>query len=249
MRRKIIAGNWKMYGNLAMAQDLIAHIVMHRAAGMHVIICPPAALIPMLECDIQDRLGLGAQDCHMEDEGAFTGNLSAQLLASLGATHVIVGHSERRQYQHESNQDVCKKAQAALRHQLIPILCIGETEAEYDRGQTEATITTQLEESLPKKLPPERFILAYEPVWAIGTGKVPTPEEITAIHETIHHWLAKNRPQAGTIPVLYGGSVKPDNAREIMQLPGVDGVLVGGASLEAGSFTAIMEAGEEAAKA
>lgn len=205
------------------------------------IICPPAPLIPLLKTELADLpIQLGGQDCSEHKHGAYTGETSADLLYSLGAEFVIVGHSERRQYHDETNEIVRAKASQAIASGLTPIICVGETAEQRDNGETEAVLREQVKNSIPQE---GNFLLAYEPVWAIGSGNVPTLAEIKNAHETIISATTKQTGLAlADISVLYGGSVKPENAAEIMKIAGVSGVLVGGASLKAEEFFKIAAA-------
>ncbi|MDE3060537.1 MAG: triose-phosphate isomerase [Pseudomonadota bacterium] len=244
---KIVAGNWKMHGDAAMAHALVEAVADQagRAPGVEVILCPPATLLAQVSTWlIGSAVKLGGQDCHAEAQGAFTGDISAVMLRESGCAYVIVGHSERRQYHRETNEDVRKKSARAIATGLIPIICIGETLSEREAGQAETVVERQLRDSIPDEVAEGRFLLAYEPVWAIGTGKVPTPEDICRMHGHILSVAADRTGLASPgISVLYGGSVKADNAREIMAIQGVSGVLVGGASLKAEEFCKIMASG------
>jgi triosephosphate isomerase len=234
---QMIAGNWKMNGDLA---GIPAYSEALRAATPHatLIICPPFPLLPgfaaaLAGCNIQ----LGAQDCHANAAGAHTGDVSAVLLKEIGATHVILGHSERRADHGESNAAVNGKVKAACAAGLIPIVCVGETEQERDAGEAEDVVRTQLTHSLPEGF---TGLIAYEPVWAIGTGRTPSEADVTAMHAAIRAALVAQFPATGgTTPILYGGSVKPGNAASLLALPEVGGALVGGASLKASDFLAI----------
>jgi len=238
--RRIIIGNWKLNGSLA---DVAAYAAALQAAPTHADlgVCPP---FPMLERFAAALAGtgiaLGAQDCHARPSGAHTGDVSAILIKETGATHVILGHSERRSDHGETNADVAAKVSAALAAGLIPIVCVGETEAQRDAGEAEDLVRTQLRHSLPENF---AGLIAYEPVWAIGTGRTPTEKEVTAMHAAIRAALVAQFPASGaTFPILYGGSVKPGNAAGLLALPEVGGALVGGASLVAADFLAIAAA-------
>ena len=239
MRRKIAAGNWKMNGTGA---DLAAVAAIAAAASgrrVECLLCLPATLIARAA-----PLGLpvGGQDCHAQPKGAFTGDISAPMLAEAGARFVIVGHSERRQHHGETDAQVAAKAQAAWAAGLTAILCIGETEAQYRAGETLAVLAAQIAGSLPAGAVPANTVIAYEPVWAIGTGLTPTTDEIAATHAFIRGRL----PDAG-FSILYGGSVAPGNAAAIFALADVDGGLVGGASLKPDTFVPILDALEATA--
>ncbi|MCS6986518.1 MAG: triose-phosphate isomerase [Sphingomonadaceae bacterium] len=230
---QLIAGNWKMNGlkrHLAELEALLAA----PAPPARLVVCPPATLLAAFaERAAGSAVAIGAQDCHPEPAGAFTGDLSAEMLADAGARYVIVGHSERRMGHHETDALVQAKARAAQRAGLAPIVCVGESLAEREAGRTLAVVLAQLAASLPADGP---RIVAYEPVWAIGSGRTPSPAEIEEVHAAI---VARVGPH---VPVLYGGSVNPRNAGPILALPSVGGALVGGASLEARSFLAVAAA-------
>ncbi|MBV9418547.1 MAG: triose-phosphate isomerase [Alphaproteobacteria bacterium] len=236
--RQLIAGNWKMNGTGASLAELeaLAEDLTAKPAGCDVLICPPATLIARAVWQAKNRVPIGGQDCHAQASGAFTGDVSAEMLRDAGATHVIVGHSERRQYHGETDAIVAAKAKAAWRAGLVAIICIGETEAQRDGGQAYDVCKTQLAGSVPPGAKLENTVIAYEPVWAIGTGKTPTTPDIAQMHTHIRKCLgAQNR-------ILYGGSVKASNALEILGLPDVGGALVGGASLKAADFLTIVRA-------
>ncbi|WP_448586564.1 triose-phosphate isomerase [Thermaurantiacus sp.] len=228
---QLIAGNWKMNGLLASIAELEALIASGPHPSAALLLCPPATLLASFAARARGtHVAIGAQDCHPEPCGAFTGDLSAPMLADAGATHVIVGHSERRIGHGETDALVRRKAEAALAAGLVPIVCIGETLEDREAGQTLAVLARQLQGSLPSS---GAAIVAYEPVWAIGTGRTPNPDAIAAAHAAIADHLP------GDTPILYGGSVSPANAPAILATPGVGGALVGGASLRAHDFLAI----------
>ena len=208
-----------------------------------VMICPPATLLYVATTLSEDTpLLVGAQDCHSERSGAHTGDVSAEMIADCFAEFCIVGHSERRQNHGESDFDVAAKASACWRADLTAIVCIGETEAQYDNGEAEIVLATQLARSVPDGATDDNTIIAYEPVWAIGTGKTPSPDDVRTIHAFIRNTLVERFGGYGErMAILYGGSVKPDNASELMAVANVDGALVGGASLKATDFLAICE--------
>ncbi|MEI9993387.1 MAG: triose-phosphate isomerase [Rhizomicrobium sp.] len=236
---QLIAGNWKMNGTAASLAELEALAVALKAtpAPCDVLICPPATLVARAAAAASgSAVAIGGQDCHAEAAGAFTGDISAEMLRDAGATAVIVGHSERRQYHGESDAAVAAKARAAWRAGLVAIICIGETEAERDAGRAYDVCKTQLAGSVPPGATSSNTAVAYEPVWAIGTGKTPTTPEIAQMHAHIRACLGL------PLRILYGGSVKPGNAKEILALPDVGGALVGGASLKAADFLTIVEA-------
>ncbi|MDR2686023.1 MAG: triose-phosphate isomerase [Rickettsiales bacterium] len=231
---KIIAGNWKMNGNKAMLWEMITAIGEIETENK-VIICPPSTLIDeatSVDANMNDiDFSIGAQDCSAHDSGAFTGEISAAMLDEVGAKYVIVGHSERRQYHGETSEVVHAKANAALKNGLTPIICVGETLADKQAGKTNEVLGAQLAGSIPAE---GEIIVAYEPVWAIGTGLTATADEIKATHKFIADAIK------GRSPILYGGSVKPGNAAEIMNTENVGGVLVGGAALKKEDFLPII---------
>jgi len=210
-------------------------------AAVDLLVCPPATLIAEFARTARgSAVRIGAQDCHAEPSGAFTGDLSAEMLADGGAVAVIVGHSERRAHHQEADAQVRAKALAARRAGLLAIVCVGETRAEREAGRAQAVVGTQLDGSLPDGATPENLVIAYEPVWAIGTGLTPTPADVGEMHAFIRGRLGSRFGAAGPgIRILYGGSVKPSNAKELMTVADVDGALVGGASLKAEEFLAI----------
>jgi len=236
--RQLIAGNWKMNGTGASLAELSA-IREAKPANADILICPPATLIARAVWTAKGDVPIGGQDCHAQASGAFTGEVSAEMLKDAGAVAVIVGHSERRQYCGERDADVAAKAQAAWRAGLLAIICIGETEAERLGGEALDVVARQIAGSVPDGAVAANTTLAYEPVWAIGTGRTPTNAEIAQMHGHIRAELAKRFNDAAAMRILYGGSVKPGNAREILALGDVDGALVGGASLKASDFLAI----------
>jgi triosephosphate isomerase (TIM) len=239
-RRRLIAGNWKMNGltaeGLALARGL-AERARASSFSAELLICPPATLIAPLGTAIAGGpVALGGQDCHPEPSGAHTGDISAEMLADLGCRYVIVGHSERRADHGESDAMVRRKAEAALRAGLLPIICVGESETERMRGEQEAIVGRQLSGSVPDAAGPQNAVIAYEPVWAIGTGRTATPQDVAAMHAHIRRALGK---KGAGMRILYGGSVKASNAAELLALEDVDGALVGGASLKLEEFWAI----------
>jgi triosephosphate isomerase len=245
-RRPLVAGNWKMNGLKASAAELGKVIQGSGDLGTRVdlMICPPATLIMSFAAAAAgSKLRIGGQDCHAEPSGAFTGDIAAEMLADLGASAVIVGHSERRTLHKETDAEVRAKALAAWRAGLTAIVCIGETRAEREAGQTLDVLGRQLAGSLPGGADAENLVVAYEPVWAIGTGLTPTSGDVAQAHEFIRGRIAERHGPAGrAVRILYGGSVKPANARELMTVANVDGALVGGASLKAEDFLGIAAA-------
>jgi triosephosphate isomerase (TIM) len=236
-RRPLVAGNWKMNGLAASIAEL-DKIVAGAAAisSADLMVCPPATLVASFAARAKGKaVAIGGQDCHAEANGAFTGDVSAEMLRDAGATAVIVGHSERRSYHRETDADVRGKAQAAWRAGLLAIVCVGETKEERVAGRTLDVVGRQLAGSLPDGAQPDNLVIAYEPVWAIGTGLTPTVGDVADVHRFIRERLGANTG----VRVLYGGSVKPSNAKELMSVANVDGALVGGASLKADEFLAI----------
>lgn len=244
--RPLVAGNWKMNGlreSLREAQALAERLESGPDIAADAMICPPATLIAEFAGMLADTpIAVGGQDCHAEISGAHTGDLSAEMLADAGASAVIVGHSERRADHGESDEIVLAKAQAAHRAGLTAIVCVGETEDERKAGETLAVVGRQIAGSVPAGARAENTVIAYEPVWAIGTGLTPTVEDVEEVHAFIRSELEKiaAKGAAGSMRILYGGSVKPDNASELMAAANVDGALVGGASLKADDFYAIL---------
>jgi triosephosphate isomerase len=242
MRRKLIAGNWKMFKTAAEAVALVEEIRKGvSGAPSDALVAPPyTALGAAVAAAKGSPVAVAAQNMHYEKEGAFTGEVSAPMLVDTGVTHVILGHSERRQYFAETDDGVAKKTGVALASGLTPISCVGETLAEREAGRTIEVVGRQLDAILDAVTADEakRVVIAYEPVWAIGTGKVATPEQAQEVHAFIRSRIAAKHGQAvaDVLRILYGGSVKPDNVKGLMALPDVDGALVGGASLKADSF-------------
>jgi len=240
--RKLVAGNWKMNGSLeALAElDAIADAGARHPA-LDIAICPPFTLIAPAAARRPD-LPIGAQDCHAVASGAHTGCVSAGMIVEAGGRLTIVGHSERRADQHETDAEVKAKATAAIAAGLVAIVCVGETEAERDAGDAVAVVTRQLQGSLPAGGIGDTLVVAYEPVWAIGTGRTPSLADVAAMHGAIRAELRRLLGEEGArVRILYGGSVKPGNARELMAIADVDGALVGGASLKAADFVPIIE--------
>jgi triosephosphate isomerase len=246
MRRKLAAGNWKMNGTAANLGELDALVAAHPRPSVDIVLCPPATLLSRMAAHA-GHIGLGGQDCHADASGAHTGDISVAMLADAGASHVIVGHSERRADHGETDAAVRAKAEAILAGGLTAIVCIGETLAEREAGRTLDVVGTQLAGSVPGNATGATTVIAYEPVWAIGTGKVATPAEIAEVHAFIRAELARRFGTEGNaFRILYGGSVKASNAAEIFAVRDVDGALVGGASLKAADFSPIVAALESA---
>jgi triosephosphate isomerase len=242
--RRFIVGNWKMNGLTADLAEIEKVAWDIGELGADVAICPPVTLLQAaVRTTAGSRLLLGAQDCSAEVGGAYTGDISATMIADCRARVVILGHSERRQHHGETDAVVRRKAEIALSTGLIPVICVGETEEEHLRKETLAVLKTQLDDCLPDDLQEAGLVVAYEPVWSIGTGRVPDQSEIVAVHARIRSSLVDAYGSIGAeLRILYGGSVKPENSAEILSLENVDGVLVGGASLRAESFLRICEA-------
>ncbi len=241
-RRPLVAGNWKMNGLRSSAAEFTRIVEgAQKLTAVDLMICPPATLLVLLAAAAKGTSVLiGAQDCHAEPSGPFTGDLSAEMLKDAGASAVIVGHSERRSYHKETDADVRAKALAARRAGLCAIVCVGETRAEREDGRALAVVGTQLDGSVPDGTTVENLVVAYEPVWAIGSGLTPTPTDVADMHAFIRQRLGSRLGEEGKgIRILYGGSVKPSNAKELLHVANVDGALVGGASLKADEFLAI----------
>jgi len=255
MRPLTIIGNWKMNGNLASNQQLLEKLLGEGAATFEAIshrlpirvgVCVPYLYLAQAQSLIaSSKLALGAQDVSDHPNGAYTGDVSATMLQEFACQYVIVGHSERRQYHQESDALVARKAKATLQAKMTPIICVGETEAEYDAGKTLSVVRRQLQaviDLLQGQI--ASCIIAYEPVWAIGTGKVPTPQGAQDVHRELRLQLATFDAEAASkVAILYGGSLKADNAKDLLAMPDIDGGLVGGASLDAQEFLAICQAG------
>ncbi|UZD92254.1 triose-phosphate isomerase [Cognatishimia activa] len=248
MRRKLAAGNWKMNGTAAQLAELTAMTEVANTEQTDVLICTPATLVNRAaDTASGSAVAIGGQDCHANASGAHTGDISAAMLADAGASHVITGHSERRVDHAETDAVIAAKSEAAYANDLIAVICIGESLQERESGQTLDVVGTQLQGSTPDAATGANTVIAYEPVWAIGTGKVPTLDQIAEVHDFIRAKLVERFGAEGeAIRVLYGGSVKPSNASEIFAVSNVDGALVGGASLKASDFNAIISALDEA---
>lgn len=242
----VIAGNWKMHHGPAATRAFFEALSLDAVPEAHeILIFPPAVSLAAAVAAKAPRVSIGIQNIHWEDEGAFTGETSAVMARAAGAVFALVGHSERRHVFGESDEDVRRKVEAALRHALVPVVCVGETLEDRRAGQVDAVISRQLGAVLPTLAHAgARFLIAYEPVWAIGTGETATPEDASSAHATLRACLEDGVGVGGapSVPILYGGSVKPANAAELLGAPDVDGVLVGGASLDARSFAAIAAA-------
>ncbi len=251
MRKKLIAGNWKMNGSLAANQALLSGLKTGLAAALNaeradVLVCPPTVYLSQVRAELAGvAIQLGAQDVSVHANGAFTGEVSAQMLQDLGAAYVIIGHSERRAYHAESNELVAQKVLQVLHAGMRPILCVGETLEQRESAATELVVAEQLQAVLDLLQPENlsRLVVAYEPVWAIGTGKTATPEMAQQVHAVLRQQLQKFAGEAAQqVQILYGGSMKPDNAAELLAMPDIDGGLIGGAALKAADFLAIVAA-------
>lgn len=248
--RKLAAGNWKMNGTRAALAELEKMTAAHPGAAVDILICPPFQLLTQAaEIASGSPVAIGAQDCHTEASGAHTGDISAAMVADTGATAVILGHSERRADHDETSALVCEKARAALGAGLTAVICLGETEAQRDAGDTLDIIADQLANSVPDSATAANTVIAYEPVWAIGTGRTPTTAQIGEVHDVLRTSLIRRFGEAegAAIRLLYGGSVKAGNAAEIFAIGNVDGALVGGASLKTDDFSPIVTALEATA--
>lgn len=243
MTRTLIAGNWKMNGLKAALSEVeaVKNGVGEGVEGVDTLLCLPATLIAAAaEKAAGSALSIGGETCHIAESGAHTGDISAEMLADAGATYVIVGHSERRADHHESDLTVQSQARAAARAGIVPIICIGETLEEREAGQTVSRMTSQLDGSVPSDANPAKLVIAYEPIWAIGTGKVASTDQIGEVHGAIRAWLVEKFGSEGEqVSILYGGSMKPGNAAEILAVEHVNGGLIGGASLKAADFLSI----------
>lgn len=245
--RPLVAGNWKMNGtgeSLTELRAIAAGVSSDLGLLFEALICVPATLLSRAADSLDgEKLHLGGEDCHVADSGAHTGDISAPMLKEAGADYVIVGHSERRTDHHETDDLVREKAEAAWRAGLVAVICVGETLAERESGKTLDVVGKQLLGSVPEGATPENTVIAYEPVWAIGTGKTPTADDVAEVHGFIRSELTKRFAKSGAkMRLLYGGSVKPTNAVELLGVDNVDGALVGGASLKASDFLAICDA-------
>jgi len=245
-RKKIIAGNWKMYKTVAEGKALVAELKLklQGITDVEIVVCPPFTTLSVAVQELHGtNIQVGSQNVHWEFQGAFTGEISAPMLREMAVTHAIIGHSERRQYFGETDETVNKRLKAALGGGLIPIVCVGETLAERDGGKMETVVEYQIHAGLAG-LTPEQMaatVIAYEPVWAIGTGRTATPAQAQEVHAFIRKLLAQRfGGVAAAVRLLYGGSVKPENARQLMSEADIDGALVGGASLKAADFAAIV---------
>jgi triosephosphate isomerase len=245
--RLLIAGNWKMHGTNAFASDLAGSLA-HKMSdagnnGVEILLCPPALLLGAVRVSIGDSgISLGGQDCHAAEQGAHTGDTSAAMLHDAGCAYVIIGHSERRADHDEDDATVNAKATAAQTSGLVPIICIGETLEEREAGRAVEVVTGQLRGSIPEGSSAASMVVAYEPVWAIGTGRTPTLDDISQVHDAIRAALKSVSRDFKSVRILYGGSVKPENASEILAVANVNGALVGGASLKTDDFWAVAEA-------
>ncbi|MFC1497573.1 triose-phosphate isomerase [Verrucomicrobiota bacterium] len=247
-RKKIVAGNWKMNKGIAEAESLASDVNRELAdcREVDIVLCPPFTALKAVGGQLSDtHIKLGAQNMHWESDGAYTGEISAGMLRDLYCHYVILGHSERRAYFHETDKIVNHKVKAALEGNILPIMCVGETLKEREAGQQQEIVKTQIEASLADLTDQlEKIIVAYEPVWAIGTGKTASPEQAQEMHACIRGVLAgmSDKDTADSVRIQYGGSVKPSNAVELFSQPDIDGGLIGGAALDARSFVEIIQA-------
>ncbi len=247
-RTPIIAGNWKMFKTIDESVDMVKNLkeLVKDVTETEIVVCPPFVSISPVVNALQDsNISVGAQNCHWEDKGAFTGEIAPPMLAAAGCTYVIIGHSERRKYFHETNEHVNRKAKALYEHSLIPIICVGETLDQREDNKTMDVVEEQIRGCLAD-IPVDKMlstVIAYEPVWAIGTGKTASPEQAQEVHAFIRNLLNElyGKDNAQQIRIQYGGSVKPDNIASLMEMDDIDGALVGGASLEAESFAKIIK--------
>ncbi|MCA0043613.1 triose-phosphate isomerase [Celeribacter litoreus] len=248
MARKLAAGNWKMNGLKASLTEATALAEMFPAPSVDILLCPPFTLVgAMADALSGSKVAVGGQDCHTNSSGAHTGDISAEMLVDAGCGYVILGHSERRADHGETDALISAKTVAAIEAGLVAVVCVGETLEQREAGETLAVIRSQLAGSLPDSVDLAKLVIAYEPVWAIGTGKIPTLEQIAEVHDDMRATLSDRfGGGAADIPLLYGGSVKPTNADEIFATSNVDGALVGGASLKAADFSGIVTALENA---
>lgn len=245
--KKLIAGNWKMNGSRALVKELVSSIVQADSSeSVEICLCPPFAYLNMAaDFDFPKNVSLGGQDCSYHGmAGAYTGDVSAAMLKEIGCEYTILGHSERRQHHCETNNIVAKKAEHAIAAGLKVIICVGETENERQEGLQNPVVIMQLKESIPEVANGENLVIAYEPVWAIGTGKSATPEDVQEMHGVIRRYVQEKLDNPESVRILYGGSVKPENAFDLLHLKNVDGALVGGASLKADQFLAIVAAAQ-----
>ena len=247
--QQYIIGNWKMNGTKAEAQKLAAGFLKRIQEATrplpHIILCPSYPYLTTVAETLKDSpIEVGAQDCHPEKSGAFTGDVSVSQLVDVGCKYVIIGHSERRRFHHENSPIIRKKIEAAIKVGLRPILCVGENVEERESGKALYVVSTQLASDLPDEITPNELLIAYEPLWAIGTGRTPTFDEVEEVMGLIKHELSLRVTGSGIIPTLYGGSVGVHNAPDLLNLPHIDGLLVGGASLKLDEFWEIINASE-----
>ena len=243
LRKHLIAGNWKMNGTLDSISEILKIDNLCNGYDVDIAICVPNTIISKANETISNKkLIIGAQNCHHDESGAYTGDVSAKMLKDAGAKIIIVGHSERRQFYKETNEIVNKKAVSVINSDLQTIICIGETEEEKNMGLTNKIVCTQLENSMPTISDENNTVIAYEPIWAIGTGRIPSIKEIDIVHKELRSLVSKIKgiDTANKMRILYGGSVKPNNAKDIFDLDDVDGALVGGASLKSEDFMGII---------
>lgn len=248
MRQKLVAGNWKMHGDRQMVTSLLKKLLNKQAPSVKFLVFPPYPYLSQAaEILAGSDIGLGAQDCSQAEEGAYTGEVSVAMLADVGVSHVLLGHSERRQHHAETDEQVLAKAKLVLAAGLVPVVCVGETFEQREAGATDQVVLQQLTSILQglTLAQLQKVVVAYEPVWAIGTGLTATPEQAQEVHALLRAAVAKlNKELAASMLFLYGGSMKPDNAASLLEMPDIDGGLIGGASLDADQFLAIGKAAE-----
>jgi triosephosphate isomerase len=246
--KKLIAGNWKMNGTVVAAEALAKALSVALGAEPALadknefVVAPPYLHLALVKGFLPAAMALSAQDCALTHDGAYTGDISVDMLKDIGCDYVILGHSERRQYHTETDENVAAKALLCYEKNLTAIICVGETETERSAGSHEQVVAAQLAKAIPPQATAANTVIAYEPVWAIGTGKTATPDDVKAMHSFIRQRLKEQLAEGGNMRILYGGSVKPDNAEALMSTENVDGALVGGASLKADQFLAIARA-------
>jgi len=244
--KKLIAGNWKMNGSVEMTQGLLAAINGEINGDLldkcEFLVFPPALYVADALKSAGTNIDVGVQDCSLHESGAYTGEISVSMIADMDASHVLLGHSERRQYHHETDEQVCAKAKLAYDNKLVAVICIGETKGQRESGKAFEVVERQLMASVPESASAANTVIAYEPVWAIGTGKTASATDVAEMHSFIRNKLAERFSDSKNFYILYGGSMKPENAEELLATPHVNGGLIGGASLKAEQFLAIAKA-------
>ncbi len=244
--KKLIAGNWKMNGSQAMTQDLLGEINSGLNGALldncEFLVFPPSLYVPTALKNNGPYMRVGVQDCSVHESGAYTGEIAAPMIKDIGCSHVLLGHSERRQYHGESDETVCDKAKAAYVQDLVAVICVGETESQREEGKAFDVVGEQIAKAVPETATADNTVIAYEPVWAIGTGKTASADDVAEMHSFIREKLAERFSDSENFYILYGGSMKPENAAELLNTPNVNGGLIGGASLKADQFLAIAKA-------